>query len=144
MKKALITLAAILAISALSGCAARVAKNFDDKGLPLENYAIVKGVEDDFYSVFFLEYAALGQGADKKPKKVGDAFIGYPGALHLLPGNYYINVECNAYTGMGTVSAWLSARMKLEAGNTYELECNDVGENKIRLDLDSQYESIAN
>lgn len=144
MKKTLITLASIIAVSAISGCASRIATNFDDKSLPLENYAIVKGVEDDFYNVHFLKYAVLGEGADKKPKRVGDPIIGYPDALHLLPGNYHVSVECKAYTGMGTISAWLSARMQLKAGNTYELNCNDVGENKVRLDLDSQYKSIAN
>ncbi|EPS3402190.1 hypothetical protein ACVD4U_004251, partial [Vibrio vulnificus] len=140
MKKGLIVIATVVS---LVGCSARVVKSFDNKELSVENYAIVKGVEDDYYTVMFSEYALLDVGQKPDVKTVGDPIIGYPDELHLLPGSYYINVRCVAITGMGKLEAWPSARMKLEAGSTYELECNDVGENKISLELTSKYQNQA-
>ena len=124
MKNSLSLSAILLTVFSLSGCVG-VVHTYEGSKKPLSEVAVLKGENLEFagrnYRVLFSSYTDLSDD-EKDFKNVGDAFIGYPKEIHMLPGDYFVFTKClvgNEY-GFPTVKA------SVKAGEIYKVKCGPI------------------
>lgn len=117
---------AIVATSALGACGFMTpAKQYAGDIRPESGVAVVKGYlgvpfSDDYHATV-MGYTKKESGESGEQKKFGlPGFTDYPGEIHVLPGDYSVQVYC--FRGFSSFRP--STAMSLQAGKTYLLQCN--------------------
>ncbi|MDK9764223.1 hypothetical protein KI743_19640 [Vibrio sp. D420a] len=124
MKNSLSLSAILLTVFSLSGCVG-VVHTYEGSKKPLNEVAVLKGENLEFagrnYRVLFSSYTDLSDD-EKDFKNVGDAFIGYPKEIHMLPGDYVVLTHCI----VGDEYAFPAVKASVKAGETYEVKCGPI------------------
>lgn len=132
--------AALVLTSLLAaGCAAPKAPEYIGPPLPASELAIVQAQDPANTGGatvrFHLTFESFMKVGDGQRTFVGDARIGYPTRISVLPGDYTLITRCIS----GNYSAHPAAELRLEAGRTYTLRCGVSPHNltSFRLTMDS-------
>ncbi|OLQ71088.1 hypothetical protein BIT28_02640 [Photobacterium proteolyticum] len=124
MKNSVFLSVVLLTVFSLSGCVG-VVHTYEGVKKPAEEVAILKGEVTEFagrnYRVVFSSYTDISKD-EKDFKDVGDAIVGYPREIHMLPGEYFVLTQCL----VGNEYAFPAVRASVKAGEVYEVKCGPV------------------
>ncbi|HAS6346980.1 TPA: hypothetical protein I7241_03255 [Vibrio vulnificus] len=124
MKKIISLMAVLLSVFLLNGCVGTV-RTYEGEKKPNEEIAVIQGKTYELggasYHVYFASYADLSV-EERKFKDVGDAVVGYPQEIHMLPGEYLILTRCH----VGSSYAFPAVKARVKAGEVYEVQCGPV------------------
>lgn len=122
-----------------AGCAAPKTPVYLGPQLPASELAIVQAQDPANTGGatvrFHLTFESFMKVGDGQRTFVGNARIGYPTRISMLPGDYTIITHCVS----GNYWAYPAAELRLEAGRTYTLRCGVSPHNltSFRLTMDS-------
>ena len=110
----------------LTSCAYVPRHEYSGSKKPKTEISIVKGFYPGFmkegFSSAISGYSKIENEAPTAFKSLGNSMVGFPNEIHLLPGNYIIQMYCF------TVDAYTTPNIAIEtkAGYTYVITCEVI------------------